>query len=201
LVGNVTDQTFTPKNGATPAKLEQTLLVTDATPNDAGRFTWTTSTTAVLADFLKVGSGDYFVDYTLHVRNALGGPPAGLAFRQLGVEVLDVAGLPLNGSDALFFGAGPNAESTSFFKNPPTADGTPPEDLIWKNGLLPASDPYTEATFTMQIHLDAKDNFGGNGQGMFSMELGLVVQTAPEPSTILLAIFGLAAVACFRIRS
>ena len=191
LVGSVTSQTFTPKSGTTPATLEQTLLVSDSVANDDGVFTWTTSTTALLSDFLKVGNGDYFVDYTLHVRNALGGPPPGLAFSQVGVELLDVAGLPFNGTDNLFFGAGPNVESTSFFLNPPTAGGTPPEDLTWKGGLLPASDPYTEATFKMLIHLDAKENFGGNGQGNFSMDTALTVQTVPEPSSFLLGIAGM----------
>jgi hypothetical protein len=192
LVGNVTSQTFTPKSGTTPAKLEQTLLVSDDLPNNDGVFTWITSTSALLSDFLKVGDGDYFLDYTLHVRNALSGPPPGLAFSQVGIELRDVAGLPFNGTDRLFFGAGPNVESTSCFLNPPTADGTPPEVLTWKNGLLPASDPYTEATFKMLIQLDATENFGGNGQATFSMDTALTVQTVPEPSSIILAILGLA---------
>jgi len=190
LVGSVVSQTFTPKNGTTPAKLEQTLLLSDNKPLDDGVFTWATTSTAVLADFLKVGN-DYFVDYTLHVRNTSSGTPAGLAFRQIGVELRDVAGLPFNGTDRLYFGGGPNAESTSFFQNPPTADVTPPEDLIWKNGLLPASDPYTEATFKMFIHLDPTENFGGNGQGTFSMDMGLTVRTVPEPTALMLCISGM----------
>jgi hypothetical protein len=194
LVGSVTSQTFMPKSGTTPAKLEQTLQVTDTLPNNDGVFAWATSTTALLSDFLKVGDSDYFLDYTLHVRNVGIGSPAGLAFSQVGVELRDVAGQPFNGSDRLFFAAGPHVESTSFFHNPPIADSTPPEELTWKDGLLPASDPYTEATFKMVIHLDARDNFDG-GQGNFSMDTALRVRTVAEPSSFLLCIAGMGVLA------
>jgi hypothetical protein len=192
LTGSVTSQTFTPKVGTTRAKLEQTLLVSDGTANHAGAWTWSTTTTAVLADFLNEGDGNYLLDLTLHVRNQLNGPTPGLGFRELGVQLLDVAGLPFNGTDHLYFSAVAQLESTAFFTNPPTGGGMATDDLVWKNGLLPATNPFTEATFKMVIHLDATENFGGNGQGTFSLDMGLTVQTVPEPSTLGLALVGLA---------
>jgi hypothetical protein len=196
LTGSLTSQTFTPKDGTKRAKLEQTLLVSDGKPSDDGVLPWATSTTSKLTDFLNEGDGHYYVELTLHVRNQRNGPTPGLGFKSVGVQLLDVAGLPLNGTDKLYFGDGPNVETTSFFLTAPTFGDPPPEDLIWKDGLLPATNPFTEATFKMLIHLDATENFGGNGQGDFSMDMALTVSTVPEPSSTVLVIVGLACSAC-----
>jgi hypothetical protein len=188
LVGGVDSQVFTPKIGATRAKLEMTFAFSNNIPNDTSSIDFPAFVGNVYPleqVFLLEPDGFYYLDFILNMRNINNGPNL-LDIDEVTISLLPSSSLMTSDLGFLSFG---NFESTSYFSDPPIyGPGAYPTSLKWDTGLLPvlplAAFPANNGKFSTRVRLDSVDNFPGIN---FNMNVRATFHTVPEPSTFVLA--------------